>query len=327
MGLEGTQKGPYWIEAAIGIGVHKGIESLLLGSTVDEAVREAQKEWEQSTSSLDLGTNPLLSSQVREGGFLVEAFVMGWGMHRLPLFLSTYEVLTVEREIKVPLSSNVILYARADVVVRERSNGAIWVFNHKTCKEWDQRDWFYDIQMITEGVAVQDDVREDVAGIVVEGFYKGERRNGFFTTPLLYAYRSKAGVLKAGYTAGWEKLFIPDVMSISEWLANPAFLAVIDVPFRRSSPITISEAMVEKWLKTLVRRETEIENILSPDVPEEDRLDFFTQRITKKTCPWCPFEDICFERTTVEEMLKDGKLSERKERRTRGAVDSGVGLS
>lgn len=314
MGLEG---GGGSVDLLIGTATHMGLERLLLGDATADALSAAEEAWDKGAGIFPgRESNPLLASQFEEGLALAKAFVLGWSAYRLPAFLAEFEILHIEKELRVPLSDSISLYARADVVVRSRADGSVWVFNHKTCSDWDALDWHFDIQMWTEALAVEWDLKEPVAGCIVEGFYKGYKRNGLFTSPLIYGYRDRRGGWHQGYTAGAEKLFIPSAMPLSEWIGQLS-PDTVDTAFRRSGPIPKNDVVVDRWLKSVIRRETDIENILSPDVSEEDRLDFFYQRISKWTCRRCPFQDVCFDRATVEDLLASGRLRRRTERRTK----------
>jgi hypothetical protein len=315
VGLETTRTTPEDIDLAIGIATHK-VEHLLMGHSLEEAIRDALDTWASLTSGWGAEDNPLIASQVKEGAELIEAFITGWHLYKQEMFFQIYKVLEVEGEIIFPVTSNVEFYTRLDALLEERSTGNVVVLNHKTCGEWNMSDWLFDPQMQTEAVAAEWSTKRNVVGCVVEGYVKGARRNGLLSNPLIYCYRNpKTGDLKPYYTAGWHKLPVTTLMPLRDWVSQLP-QTVVEEHFRRSEVIPRNDPMVEGWLKELAFNETAIENYLHPSVSEADRELFFQRRISKYTCRRCPFKPLCFNETDVETMIKDGHLRLRGERRT-----------
>lgn len=253
-------------------------------------------------------TDPFFS----EASLLVDALIRGWARAKREEFFSLFEVLSVEKEIRATLAPNVILAARADAVVREKASKAVYVLNWKTCsstRDWTQR-WMEDIQMWTEALATEEAIGEKVAGCIVEGLYKGTKRDGHFSSPLIWGYR-KGGSIRATYASGWEKFPITEEFSVQEWI-DWLPLEVLNEQFLRSSPIFKNDAVVEGWLKQVVQRETEAEYILKEGT-EEDREIFFRQTFSHNNCHWCPFKDVCFKLSTMDELIKAGKVVPRED--------------
>lgn len=297
-GVEPTEPS---IDLIIGLGVHKGMEFLLQGLPPQEAAKIGQKEFLElaGTSVSDARWNTMRV----EGEKLIWAFVNGFPLAH-PEFFTTYEVVGVEEEVRVALSGDVTLMARADAVVRDLS-GSLWVINHKTCSSWDASDWMYDVQMWTEALAMEQHYGEPVNGCIVTGFLKGARRSGILSTPLIYKW-VKEGKEKDFYEAGWTKTLLTEEEILSK-------LERIDLAkhFPISPPVTRNDQVVEAWLDQVVARESTNAHMLSEHASEEDRLQHFWQRFTKYTCPFCPFKDVCFGVATLDTMVADGRLRKR----------------
>lgn len=289
------------IDLTLGLGVHKGMELLLQGTPPQEAARAGVVEFLSLTESA--GTDMRWNTMRREGERLIWAFVNGFPLAH-PEFFTTFTVVDVEKEVRVQLSGDVVLMARADAVVRDL-NGSLWVVNHKTCSSWDGSDWMYDVQMWTEALAMEQHYGEPVHGCLVTGFLKGGRRSGVLSTPLIYKW-VKGEREKDLYEAGGEKVLLSEEEILSK-------LERLDLAkhFPLSPPVMRNDAVVEAWLDQVVRRESENAHMLSPEVPEEDRLQHFWQRFTKWNCPFCPFKDVCYGVATIGDMVRAGKLRER----------------
>lgn len=321
----------------IGLAVHKGMEVMLTPGVdeeglYDRAAAEAVKEWERLTLphyTLALEErNQKVMDELAEGAALVEALVRGWFLTRYVEFTRLYEVLMVEKEVRVSLSASITLAARADAVVRERLTGAIYVLNHKTTQDkatstadWTEQ-WQNSIQMWTEALAMESVLGEPVQGCLVEGFYKGYRKEGKHISPLIYGYRKATPdgqwMYQPTYTRekGWERFPVweaefPTGDGVRGWLALLS-KDLISSHYYRSLPILKNHQVVEDWLAQVVRRETDVQYILEPHVAEKDRLSFFWQNWGKQ-CTFCPYEPVCRGRASMGDLISAGHLKERED--------------
>jgi len=115
---------------------------------------------------------------IAEQAALIEAF--GWAFHRarLPRLLEEYELVDVEREEYTLLSGDVGLQSRCDAVLRRKVDQRLFVYNLKTSSSPDKRwkeQWEVDQQLMTETLAVERRLGEQVYGVVIDGFHKGAR--------------------------------------------------------------------------------------------------------------------------------------------------------
>jgi hypothetical protein len=263
-----------------------------------------------------------------EGEQLCEALVRGWDRVRRAAFLDQYEIVSVEQEVKATLAPNIVLNARADAVVRDKETQQVFVLNWKTSgniSDWN-RQWDDEVQAWTEALAVEDSLGVPVAGVIFEGLYKGTYREGKNHSPLIYGWKLPMGGGKAIYSAKYRRFTKEEPwVKFPLWREDPpggAGLAgwvawlpvdVVEEQFVRSTPILKNNRVVENWVRQVVRRETDIERMLEPDVTEEDREDFFTQHFSKINCQSCPFKRVCKLQTSIPEMVQNGELVRRKD--------------
>lgn len=309
----------------IGLAVHKGLEILLLTGDLEEAILKQQEEWKSLT--LKASEIDRLAFSIEEGGVLSEALVRGWHRNSYPSFVEEFEVLMVEREVKALLAPNITLNARADGVLRRREDGANFVLNWKTSgsiRDWNQQ-WEDEIQAWTEALAMEDALGAPVQGVIFEGLFKGTFREGRNHSPLIYGWKLPTKEGRFLYSAEykrytketpwvkfpvWTESFPFDGDSLVGWL-NWLPADVLSENFVRSTPILKNNLVVEKWIRQVVRRETDMERMLQPDVPEQDREDFFVQHFSKWNCKGCVFTRVCKLQTTIEGMVETGELKER----------------
>lgn len=290
---------PKGIALTIGLCVHKGMETMMKGRTTDLEIMEAVEfEWAQQ----GMGTQEFKDEQHLA---LAKALVLAWKRCRLEEFDRLYEVIMVEEEMKVALAPNIILQARADAVTRSRYDGSILVWNWKTTSsinDWNSQ-WTYDIQSMTEALAVQEHLGEYVQGCVFEGFYKGGVYGGVSTSPLVTGY-SDGVTFEAGgkgRSKDWEK--IPTWREFPG--GSPLWLDFIGSrcceSFVRSAVVLKNDDTVRDWLKEVVRYETDVERMLDPEVSEEDRMLFFRKNPGRR-CKWCSFAPACWSGLGIEDL-------------------------
>jgi hypothetical protein len=301
---KGTGLGePKGVALCIGLVVHKGMELMLKGCTDDQALMDGMEaEWLSQGQTLD-------QFKDEQNLALARGLVLAWKRVHLQGFLNQYEILMVEEEMQVLLAPNLTLQARADCVTRDRGDGSVLVWNWKTSgsvREWTQQ-WTFDIQAMTEALAVQEHLGEYVQGCVFEGFSKGGVYGGVSTSPLITGYTDGSGVWEAGGKARgkeWSKR--------STWRefqgGTPRWLDFIgslcSESFVRSAVILKNDEAVREWLKEVVRYETDVERMLDPEVSEEDRLTFFRKNPGRR-CQWCRFAASCWSGIPVDALGLD----------------------
>lgn len=98
----------------------------------------------------------------REQLALTEALVRAWCLTELPILLSRFEIVNVEREIENELFEGGILQSRVDAELKDKRNGDYFNYSLKTTKDfssWTEKSYTKDLQGITEIWAVEENVR------------------------------------------------------------------------------------------------------------------------------------------------------------------------
>ena len=291
----------------VGLAVHKGMEVLLRSGDIEEAVRGGAL------------TVPLDSFEAEQNQALVEGLLRGWARVRMPDFLKEWEIISIEKEVSSLLAPNVLLQGRADAVVRHRGDGSLWVINWKTTsdmKDWTAK-WEDDIQAMTEALLTQEDLGEEVRGCIFEGLYKGREYKDLSSSSLITGFLHTSGEWKheaptgKGARTEWTKTPVWKHRPLKEWIADLPE-EVVSEQFITSFPILKNDMVVREWLKQVVRKQTDIEYMLSPSVGEEDRLIYFEQNLGWR-CRWCPFRPACRQEATLEGLVEEGLLKVRKD--------------
>lgn len=207
------------IPLVTGIYVHEGLERALKGESAAEAARHAREAYMAEVASRGLAVEEGTDERavVEEQAAHVEALVLAWCRVRLPKWLEEYEVVEVEVEDRVPLSEDVTLAVRADVIVRRKYDHRMFVVNFKTVAQADERwikSWEVDMQLMTELLAAERRHGQVFGGVIIEGLVKGRRTKetdnvGTVTgyrdsTPLLYGYKCDANPPFTPGEYGWE---------------------------------------------------------------------------------------------------------------------------
>jgi hypothetical protein len=287
-----------------------GMETLLRSGDLQASSQAVETFWDSALK------NDTLTADWQEAKQISHALFLGWHRCRYQQFLEDYEILEIEKEIRVPLAPNIVLMAKADATVRDRRTGLIWVYNWKT--QGDKKDfaskWANEVQMWTEALAMQDYLGERVEGCIAEGFYKGTLKDGAFASPLVRAWEnSETGERSYTYRAGKNWLRVSAAQGsggLTPWIAGIPEDILSD-QFMRSQPIIKNDKVVRDWLAQVVRFETDTERVLQSDVSESDRLTFFRQNWSNWNCNYCPFNRVCLQQYSIEDLLELGLLRPR----------------
>ena len=182
----GIQKAGNWLDPLIGTAVHNGIEGLLTGKNIEQAVVIVKEtilaaQREGPIVVFRQGLDP--AKDVEEGMLLAEALVRGWAAVRLQALLATYDVVAIEKECQKDYESGgrkIIQLSRPDIVLRRKDDKSLFIMNLKTTSRVDQKwreQWRYDMQTFSEAAAVEQLLGEPVAGTIICGLVKGSRKD------------------------------------------------------------------------------------------------------------------------------------------------------
>jgi hypothetical protein len=303
-GIEPTERPEYY---ALGISFHETGEMLLRGADGASAgLAGASDARERGLSE-------------RWQNWILGA-ALAWERTEAEEFFETYDIISIEEEVYVPIARDVALYGRADAVLRDRNTGALYVWNWKTAadiKDWNKR-FFFDIQSWTEAIAVSTQVGEQVDGVIYGGVWKGPMYKGFSTSRLVGGYKGASTGGQTVYSAtrskglttkfnAWEEVF-PFGEGLAAWVSwLPADL--VRGHFAVSAPQTGDDTQIDQWVRGIARRESDIAHVTAEASPEEVR-EFFTQNIDER-CERCPYLDLCANRASVSGLIEGGQMKKR----------------
>lgn len=245
------------------------------------------------------------------------ALLYGWWKCRAQDFFNRYEILLIEKEVEIPLSPTVNLYARADAVVKDRNSGRNFVFNWKTIqslRDW-QLKWQMEVQAWTEAFAMEPFLEVPVHGCFFEGFEKGGKdKEGKWTSPLMRGFINEDGDVSHAYQRGksWTR-FDAWETSLTGWI-DELPPEEVSSHFERSVPIMRNDEIVREWLEQIVREEEDLQRIMESDVPLEDHLRFFKQRWGFWRCAKCPYLPLCQKQYGLSEAVESGLFRLREKR-------------
>lgn len=115
---------------AIGSCIHKGVNTLAMGASVDGGVQASLDEYDYETKDSD--KTPAL---VREHKLIVEAGVRIWAAVQLPIIQARYKVLEAEQTIFFQLTDQLVAMVRPDIVLVDNFDGRLVNYSLKTEKQ------------------------------------------------------------------------------------------------------------------------------------------------------------------------------------------------
>lgn len=183
---------PAW-ELLTGIKVHEGIECILLAiiagepwdsaSIAAQAVMQYRTEIEPSLMTIeDEQSRSLLLWEADQQYDLVRALVIAWATVSLPRYLQNYRPITVEKEQLLTLEYNgqkVTIMTRTDILSQRLTDNGHVVHNLKTSSRPDNKwkqGFRYDQQVLMEAYVCEEDIKQQVGGVVIHGLAKGSKK-------------------------------------------------------------------------------------------------------------------------------------------------------
>ena len=133
---------------------------------------------------------------------LATALALAWIDVRGLVYERDYTVISVEREVEIPIAPDVVLMSRIDCVVRRKADGAVfagpeWKTTGVLGDRWVE-SWRYSAQTIAHTLDVEYALGAESAGVLMEFIYKGRKNNKGEHVCALVA---PAGEDQAQYTA------------------------------------------------------------------------------------------------------------------------------
>lgn len=196
---------------------HLGLQKILENGDLDGALSAADHEFtlQARAKGLDLQASEDAVFVYNEQRALLEALLRAWFLVRYPSFRAEYEVLDIEREELWTPTDGIGFMARADGLLRSRSDESLYILSFKTAKQWSSKndqEARNDIQGISELVAIESRLGERIQGIQMEYLIKGRRDefpkgSGIYRTynPLIHPWYNQ-GTGKYAWKWDWQDL-------------------------------------------------------------------------------------------------------------------------
>lgn len=170
------------VPLARGIFVHRGLEKILQGNSIDSSIKFALTEFDKEITKrgLDVGQLEEQNYVYNEQRALIEGMLYGWWKKRYPELIERYDVLEVEHEevwevgeFNITIAQypdhvvtqpvKLVWLGKADALLREKDSGDLYLQSFKTTGEWDSRKdsaGMHDIQGLSELCAAEHRLRE-----------------------------------------------------------------------------------------------------------------------------------------------------------------------
>jgi hypothetical protein len=277
------------IPLVVGGSVHLGLEGLLKGASVEDAVNGALQSYSEEVEGRGFNLSELEDSGYvyQEQRALCEALIRVFAIHGLAELHQRYRVLSVEREINWEIAPGLTLMARCDGELEDRELEEPFILSFKTAAYYDrrkERDGGHDVQGLSEMAAFEADTGRRAMGVQMVYLIKGTRTetydgSGIFAQashlirPWMkegairpeFAWKWKFQDVEGGWhTLGksWKRVPIWERMPIKEWIeilssgsiqpeAGDALSAGIIFP----PPIYRREQEMKDWVEQIVEQE------------------------------------------------------------------------
>jgi hypothetical protein len=182
-------------DIAIGIARHDGVDALFSGEGVDAAVQRALLRYSDDTAAGIAGFEDHYAVQAaqREHRTIIEAGLRVWAFKRLPVLLSSYDVLAVETERscawEVSISdaydnvttTKVVFEGRIDAELKSKADGKVYAFSLKNPREYNAKrhpDCNIDMQGKSETWLVGNTYGHEWAGgVLMEYIMAGQEKD------------------------------------------------------------------------------------------------------------------------------------------------------
>lgn len=193
-----------------GHSTHVGIESLLMGKEVEEAVRAAIEDYDRQwrgwidrakQDGREVQDKEQLKFTVKEQRALIHGLILAFSRVLLPELLKRYTVIMVEQEERQELAPGIVLEGRVDAVMLDKVDGNCYLASFKTDKGIDPDE-----------LRKNERIRTDLQGIT-ESWLLGKRLEA------VYKGINDAGTLLGHIAIDWPSYSKP-LSKIRAWLLS-----------------------------------------------------------------------------------------------------------
>lgn len=305
VGLEPAlgEEGKFYLP--FGTAIHLGVELLAGGASGPDAAAGA---WDNLQGAL-AGCE---ESYREEQKSLLYGMIAGYARSVWIDDLAEFDVVSVEDETEVTHGAATVV-AKPDLVLRRKSDASLWYKEFKTtgwANEGWVLSWAHSAQLLTGALAVASRLKEPLAGSIIQGLFKGQKRGGKLSSIFCYANVLPDGEVSYEWKPRAQKVPVGELAGGREaWIANMP-LSVLLEQFPSTPPIMFNAPLMDAWLEQKVMREGEIAAVRSLAPVDSDTLNkVFPMHIG--TCrpqigSPCPFLNLCYVPQCAESPLTMG---------------------
>lgn len=299
----GIQSGKTAFELWLGTVLHDGLAGIAHGVDIDEIAKAAVKQMRDSLLGDDINDQASID-YADEQAALVEGLLRGFRKHIWPIWMEDYpEIVYIEKEM-IYQHDGLTFMSKPDLVVRDKE-GELWAIEYKSTssdKEQWVNSWTTAVQVHSIMRAVEADTGEKLAGVIIQGLYKGywedrwKRQSSIFC----HAYHKPGNppfsqdIWQIDYKYGFKKYPIwKREGGVKRWVAEMDSSTLAD-QFPSVPPIFLNDTLIDTFFRERSERELEIavasralNDPAMPDAVKQEVLDVsFPHRWDQCKPPW-----------------------------------------
>ena len=283
---------------------------------IDAIASAAQQQVYTSLAQVPVGEIPDADTLTfaAEQAALVEGLLRGFYRHVWPRLLREgWRIVAVEEESIYTISMTLKFMSRPDLILADPDDNWYYVEYKSTSSKKSQwvDSWTTAVQLHSSVKAVEETLKHEVAGVIVQGLYKGYESYGRQNSPFCYAYVAPGNPpfttekVRYDYAAGfkrqptWER---PG--GVARWVAEmPEEL--LSEQFPQVPPIFVKEELVQAFFRQVEEREHVISEAVQamgnpsegdPRSADEIMDEVFPQRFDQCQPAWgrgCEYKRLC----------------------------------
>lgn len=294
------------LELYLGTTLHDGLAAIAQNVPIGTIAETAYK---QVYEALLDEADPESMEWAKEQGTLIEGILRGFHKSVWPRLINGGKVIAVEQEM-VYDHDGMRFMSKPDLII-EDAEGNNWYVEYKSTsfkKDGWINSWDTAVQLHSSIRAAEATLGIKIAGVIVQGLYKGYESYGKQNSPFCYAYRRQGNPpfsrdeLSFEYRAGFKKFPVWELAGgVAKWVDDMPS-EVLASQFPTTPPIFIKDHLIDSFFKQRATREFEIkmaveENGLAKVFSPDDILDnVFPQRFDQCVPSFgkpCQFRQLC----------------------------------
>lgn len=245
----------------LGILIHETLPVLVMGGNAGELATSAERRLYEALRAGDQIAEASDEDFAREQSYIIAGMIYGAARVVVPKLLAEYEPVSVEEELTLPYGRCLVL-TKPDLLMRRREDRSLWYHEWKSTSNFSP-SWFASWQRAPQihltALNIERARGEELAGTIVHGLYKGQKRDGRQLSIFAYGYsRRNSSDILATYANGSVRVPLWTVgITPREW-AELIPEEVLEEQFAQAPPVFLDRHIVEEFLAEREEREVQI---------------------------------------------------------------------